>query len=461
MDLGARRLVAVDYRKNINKNLIERMSPPQMLSLSFLLLIILGTILLSLPMSSVTGERIPFVYALFTATSAVCVTGLTVLDTGKDFSTFGQVIILLLFQFGGLGIMLFSTAFLGVLGKRMGLRERVLVQQSSPGLSLSGVSGLARRIVVFALVCEFIGFVGLSIAWAGRLGWESLYHAGFHSVSAFCNAGFSLYPDSISQDVANPLVNVVIMGLVIAGSFGYFITTDLIQWIRTSKLRISLHSYVSIVTTFGLIIGGALLFLFFEIDNPKTLGALDWWGKSWASVFQSVVMRTAGLSSVSVSDLREETFLFVMVLMFIGGCSGSTAGGIKVGTFALLVLAVWSEVNGRRDVVVHNRRVEPDRIMQALALVGIAGTTVICTALSVHHLEQGTFRDILFETVSAMATVGLSAGITSKLSHPTLFLLCFVMFLGRVGPLTAVSSLLKEKRGGGEIRFPKGEINIG
>lgn len=432
-----------------------------MLSLSFLFLIFLGTVLLSLPISSAHDERISFIHALFTSTSAVCVTGLTVLDTGRDFSIFGQIVILLLVQFGGLGIMLFSTAILGILGKRMGLRERVLVQQTSPGLSLSSVSGLARRIVVFAFVCEFIGFVGLSIAWAGRLGWDSLYHAAFHSISAFCNAGFSLYSDSLAQDVANPLVNLVIMALIIAGSFGYFVSSDLLQWLRTSRMKISLHSYVSIVTTFALIAGGAFVVLFFELDNPDTLGALNWWEKSWAAVFQSVAMRTAGLSSVSVGDLREETFLFIMVLMFIGGSSGSTAGGIKVGTFALLVLAVWTEINGRRDVVVHNRRIDPRRIMQALTLVGIAGTTVICTALTMHHLEQGTFQEILFETVSAMATVGLSVGITSELSHPTLFLLCFVMFLGRVGPLTAVSSLLREKRGGGEIRFPKGEINIG
>lgn len=432
-----------------------------MLSLSFLLLIALGTLLLSLPISSADHHRIPFIHALFTATSAVCVTGLAVLDTGTDFSVFGQTIILLLFQLGGLGIMLFSTAFLGVLGKRMGLRERVMVQQSSPGLSLSGVSGLARRIVLFALGCEFVGFLGLSLAWASSLGWKAPFHALFHSVSAFCNAGFSLYPDSMARDVSNPLVNGVVIFLVVAGSFGYFISADLIQWMRTSKLKVSLHSYVSIITTAGLVLGGAVLFLFFEYGNSKTLGALDGWGKMWASLFQSVVMGTAGLCSISVADLREETFLFVMVLMFIGGCSGSTAGGIKVGTFALLVLAVWTEINGRRDVVVHNRRVEPHRVMQALALVGIAGTTVLCTALTIHHLEQGTFRDILFETVSAMATVGLSVGITSKFSHPTLFLLCFVMFLGRVGPLTVVGSLLRERRVGGEIRFPKGEINIG
>lgn len=442
------------------KNFFRLLSPAQILSASFLVLILLGALVLWLPLCAAAGTQVNFLQALFTSTSAVCVTGLTVLATGSDFSLFGQIVILVLFQLGGLGIMLFSTALFDLMGRRLGLRERVLVQQSNPGLSLSGASGLAKRIVLFSLLCEGIGFFGLWLAWAGELGVRAPYHALFHSVSAFCNAGFSLRPDSLTGEVANPLVNAVVITLIVLGGLGFFVCQDVVEWHKKSNHRLSLHTYVCLTTTVALIVGGSILFYLFEFSNPLTLKELSGPGQFWASLLQSVC-RTAGFNSIPIGDLREETTMLMIGLMFIGGCSGSTAGGIKVTTFALLLLAAWSQMLGRREVVIYERRVEVERILQALSLFVIACFAVMSCTLVLNYLEPGEFRDVLFETVSAVATVGLSTGITPSLSTPSMLLLCVVMFLGRVGPLTVAASLLQNGTRYNEIRYAKGDITIG
>jgi trk system potassium uptake protein TrkH len=437
------------------------LNPSQALVLGFLALIALGTLILWMPICAAEGREIRLIEALFTATSAVCVTGLAVIDTGTAYSRVGQVVILCLFQLGGLGIMLFSTALVGAFGRKLGLRERVLVQQTSPGLPLSEVGSLARNIVIFTLACEFFGFIGLCIAWSGKLGWDTPFYALFHSVSAFCNAGFGLWSDSLSSDVASPVVNIVVMGLITLGGLGYLVCRDVYKKRSDPHHHVSLHTYVVIWTSLLLVGVGTVLFWLFESQNPATLGPMSAGGQFWASLFQSVTTRTAGFNTVDMAALKDETLLLMMLLMFIGGSSGSTAGGIKTTTFALLLLAAWSQMTGAREVVIHKRRVPGDRVLQALSLTVVAGTTVLLCALIMNYLEPSNFRQILFETVSAIATVGLSTGITGTLSSPSMFVICMMMFMGRVGPLTLAASLFNGSDSKKEIRYPQGQITIG
>lgn len=437
-----------------------KLNPSQALVYGFFALILVGTLLLCLPLSAADGVQIEPIQALFTSTSAVCVTGLAVVDTGTAYSGFGQMVILGLIQLGGLGIMLFSTAVVGLFGGKLGLKERVLVHQSSPGLPLSEVGTLARRIVLFTLACEFVGFLVLSITWAQRLGWQAPYYALFHSVSAFCNAGFSLWPDSLSTDVSNPVVNLIVVLLITFGGFGYLICRDLYQ-ARVQRRRLSLHSRIALVTSLWLVVGGTIGFWVFEYTNPQTLGGLTAGGQFWASLFQSVSTRTAGFNSVPMGELREETLLLMTFLMFVGGSPGSTAGGIKTTTFALLLLAAFSQIRNQPEVVVRERRIPMSRVLQALSLTMVAVVTVFVCALVVNHLDPGQFRDVLFETVSAIATVGLSTGITGNLSNASMLLLCLMMFMGRVGPLTLAGFLFSQAKPKKEIRFPEGEIGIG
>ena len=437
------------------------LSPSQALVFGFLGLIILGTALLCLPLSAAEGVDIHPLQALFTSTSAVCVTGLVVVDTGTAYSRFGQIVILCLFQLGGLGIMLFSTALVGVFGRKLGLKERVLVHQTSPGLPLSEVGSLARNIVLFSLACEMVGCLVLTVAWMERLGWQAPFYALFHSVSAFCNAGFSLWADSLCADVSNPFVNATVILLITFGGLGYLVSRELYQAHTKQIHHLSLHSYIVLITSSCLVVGGAVIFWFFESGNPTTLGGLEFGGQFWASIFQSVTTRTAGFNTVSIGDLRDETLLLMIFLMFIGGSPGSTAGGIKTTTFALLLLAAGSQMRDQPEVVVHERRVPMSRVLQALSLTIVAGATVLGCALVMNYLEPSQFRQVLFETVSAIATVGLSTGITAELSSGSMLLICAMMFMGRVGPLTLAAFLFSRSKAKKEIRFPQGEISIG
>ena len=436
-------------------------SPSQALVYGFLALISVGTLLLCLPLSAADGSGVSPLKALFTSTSAVCVTGLVVVDTGTVYSRFGQVVILGLIQLGGLGIMLFSTALLGTFGRKMGLKQRVLVHQTSPGLPLSEVGSLAKHIVVFSLACEFVGFVALSVAWSGRLGSEAPFYALFHSVSAFCNAGFALWPDSLTGDVSSPLVNLTVVSLITLGGIGYLVCRDAFQTVRKRNHHLGLHTYIVLVTSAWLILIGTVLFWYFEYNNPATLGGLDFSGQFWASIFQSVTTRTAGFNTIPIGRVQEETLLLMIILMFIGGSPGSAAGGIKTTTFALLVLAASAQVRNQPEVVVHERRLSMTRVLQALSVTIIAGATVLLCALLLNHLEPYQFRQVLFEIVSAIATVGLSTGITPNLGSASMLLLCLVMFMGRVGPLTLVAFFFNRSKVKKEIRYPKGEIDIG
>ncbi len=440
-----------------------QLSPSRALVLSFLVLILAGTAALMLPGSARPGQQTGLVDALFTSTSAVCVTGLSSVDTELHFSRQGQVTILALIQLGGLGIVLFSSSLLLAFGGRLGLRGRLLVQEHLPGLSLSGVGRLTRLVLAYILTFEAMGTLLLWLAWGPRFGvWEGLYHAVFHSVSAFCNAGFSTWSTNLAAFRDDPLVNLTIMGLIVMGGMGYLVASELHGhfWERTWSMRLSPHTRVVIFTTLFLILGGAAGIALFELDNPRTFQGVGFGGQILAALFQSVTCRTAGFNTVDIGALRAETHQLMMVLMFIGGAPGSTAGGIKVTTFAVLMLGAWAQLRGHPDVEACGRRIAPRQVMQALALTVVALGTVVVTTTVLNYLDRAHYDQLLFEAVSALGTVGLSTGITPRLSPAAKVLVSLAMFAGRVGPLTLASTLVARSRPA-SVRLPEGEVVIG
>ncbi|MGE0491405.1 MAG: TrkH family potassium uptake protein [Vulcanimicrobiota bacterium] len=443
------------------KNSWPDLSPSQLMVLSFLALIGLGTLLLSLPVCH-ASNKVGWLEALFTSTSAVCVTGLAVVDTATDYSLAGQAVILLLFQLGGLGIMLWSSALLTLLGGRLGLRERVALQQFMPGLSLSGAAQLTQRVMVFTLGCELVGAILLFALWSQRLpAGEALWAAVFHSVSAFCNAGFSIWSDSLSADVANVPVNLVVMALIVVGSLGYLVCADVFQYGRGRKVRLSLHAYLVLWVSAGLIVTGALGFYCFEYDNAATLAELTPATRITASFFQSVTTRTAGFNTLDLSAVRSETLEWMVFLMFVGGSPGSTAGGIKTTTLAILLLAALAQTRGRDQVEAHGRSIPTPRILQSVALVVVAAASVWLLSVVLNYLEPHDFDRVLFEATSALATVGLSTGITATLGTPSRLLICLAMLAGRVGPLTLAISLLHQEAQKQAIKYPPEDVAIG
>lgn len=441
----------------------SELSPARLLVLSFLGLILCGTAALMAPACAAPGRQTELVDALFTATSAICVTGLSSVDTELHFSRLGQVVILVLLQMGGLGIILFSSSLLLMFGGRLGLRGRMIVQEHLPGLSLSGAGRLTRHVLAFVFCCELAGAILLYLAFASRFTpTEALYHALFHAVSAFCNAGFSTWSTNLADWRDDPLVNLTVMGLIVMGGIGYLVSSEMHGRIleRDWGARLSLHTRIVLWATAFLILGGAAGIAFFEQGNPRTFGGLGPLGQVLAALFQSVTCRTAGFNTVDIGALREETRHLMMILMFIGGAPGSTAGGIKVTTFSILVLATWAQFRGRPEVEVGGRRIPGRRVLQALSLAMVALATVATVTILLNYLEEIAYGQLLFEAVSALGTVGLTTGITFQLSPGSKVVLCLAMFIGRVGPLTLFASLVARARGG-VTRRPEGEVIIG
>ena len=343
------------------------LTPSQLAILALLGLIAAGTFLLSLPISHADGARLTVFDAFFTATSALCVTGLVVVDTGSAFSFFGTAVILVLFQIGGMGMLLWSSTMIVLLGGQLGLRHRLLMKEQLPGMSMAGAGRLALNVMGFVLAVEVLGALLLWLCWRERIpGLKGIYYAFFHSASAFCNAGFALWPDSLAQDVGNIGVNLVIVSLVVFGGLGYAVVRD-VYWSATGrKSRMSIHSRLVLVFSAILTLGGASLFFLFESPHGGILHQRSGLEQILIPLFQAGG-RTAGLSTINMADLRPETLQLMMALMFIGGSPGSTAGGLKTTTFAILVLAAWSQIRGREDVEAFGRRLTPSLVMQALA----------------------------------------------------------------------------------------------
>lgn len=438
-----------------------KLSPPQILALGFAAAILVGTILLMLPVSSRTGEPISGIDAMFTAASAVCLTGLVVVDTGTSFSAFGHTVILLLIQLSGLGFMTMATLFALVFKRRISLKDRLVLQEAMNQSSIEGIVRLIRRVFIYSLTFEACAAVLFTLRWAWDMPiGKAIYFGVFHSVSLFNNAGFDLFGDfhSLTDYVDDPLVNIVSMLLIISGGIGFVVLSDLIDF--RQKRKLSLHSKVVLSMSGALIFIGAIIIFIFEFTNPLTLGSLDGGGKVLASFFQSVSPRTAGANSIDIGGLRQATQFFIIILMFIGASPGSTGGGIKTTTFMVMVGAVFAMMRGREDIVMFRYRLAQERVLKALTIALLALLLVLTVSMILSTTEDADFLEILFETTSAFGTVGLSMGLTPDLTVFGKILISLTMFAGRLGPLT-LAYALGPKKGKELYRHPEGKMIIG
>ncbi|KHL92751.1 ATP synthase subunit J [Paenibacillus sp. IHB B 3415] len=439
-----------------------KLAPPQILVLGFAAVIMIGTLLLMLPVSSVAGEPLHFMDALFTATSAACVTGLAVVDTGTHLTGFGQAVILVLIQIGGLGFMTMATLFALVFKRRISLRDRLILQEAMNQSSMEGIVRLIRKVLIYSLVIEAAGAVLLSVRWAFDmpLG-QAVYYGLFHAVSMFNNAGFDLfggYYNSLTEYAGDPVINLVVMFLIVSGGIGFIVMSDLAEYRR--KRRLSLHSKVVLSMTFGLILTGMAVIFIFEFTNARTLGPMNPGTKIWASLFQSVAPRTAGANTLDITGLRQATQFFIVILMFIGASPGSTGGGIKTTTFTLMIGAVISMLRGREDIVLFRYRLAQERVFKALTITLLALLLIVAVSMMLSTTEGLPFLMILFETTSAFANVGLSLGLTPELTQVGKILICLTMFAGRLGLLT-LAYALGPKQGKPLYKYPEGKMIIG
>lgn len=422
--------------------------PGQYIATAFVGASLVGTGLLLLPPASHDPGPAPLLTALFTATSAVCVTGLVVVDTGTYWTGFGQVIILALIQIGGLGIMTMSSLVAVLLARRIGLRHRLVTAAEKSILELGDVRELAVRVAVFSLLTEVVVALVLGLrfwmahdAAAGRAATLGVFHA----VSAFNNAGFSLFRDSLAGVALDPFLLLVVAAAVITGGLGYPVWVDIARRPRRPG-QWSLHAKLTVSSTLVLLVAGWALLTWFEWTNPRTLGGMSVGDSIVNAFFHSVTPRTAGFETLQIADLREPSRLLTEVLMFIGGGSASTAGGIKVTTFALLGWVMWAEARGDPDVVVFDRRVPGTAQRQALTVALLAVGVVVAATMALMSLGGLPRDDLFFETVSALGTVGLSTGVTPSLSTGSQLLVVGLMLLGRVGPVTLFAALVLRER---------------
>ena len=444
-------------------------SPSKVLALGFLTIIITGACLLLLPFASEEGVRITPLAALFTATSAVCVTGLTVINTAASYSLFGEIVILCLIQLGGLGFMLFATSVLVLAGKRISLRNRMLLHET---MNMPGLSGTVRttiRFMLIVLAAELVGSILLALRFIPLYGfWKGSYYGVFHAISAFCNAGFDLFGSagSLAQFQNEPYVLLTFSGLIIVGGLGFAVLADIMNS-RFHFKRMMLHTKIVLVMTGILLAGGSLFFAAAEWNNPLTLagsgmGPVEKFLNAW---FQSVTTRTAGFSSFHQSGLRNASKLLSSLFMFIGASPASTGGGIKVTTIFVLFALVRSVFNGRDEVHVFHRRLTPMLVRTALSIFFISLSLLAAGFVYMSFTEElGGFNaiDLLFEEASALGTVGLSTAGTEKLGSNSQAWLIVLMYLGRIGPLTMMLSLARRHASAmGGIRYPEEQIIVG
>ncbi|MEF3694547.1 MAG: TrkH family potassium uptake protein, partial [Candidatus Cloacimonadota bacterium] len=436
-------------------------NPPVSLMLSFLGLIVVGTLLLMLPASSQSGYVTPFVDALFTSTSATCVTGLIVKDTPTYFSVFGQIVILLLIQLGGLGIMTVSTAFALVLGQRLNLKLENVMHSVVSGSPSIDIFQLLKNIVFVTAIIEMAGAALLYFRFIQDMQpLKAFYFSVFHSVSAFCNAGFSLFSDNMMTYVGSITINISITLLIILGGIGFSVVIDLYRYF-TSKARnkrLNLHSKLVLVTTGLLLLTGMITYLLAEYK--VSMAGFTVPERLLASWFQSVTTRTAGFNTIDTGRLSSASILISLVLMFIGASPGSTGGGIKTTTFAVLILSLTSMLKGKKDLSAFNRKISLNNYREATSLITLSGILVFGVIFVMMLIEPFSFEKIAFEAFSAFGTVGLSLGITPSLSFMGKLLITLLMYIGRIGPLTIIYALSISRRQT-NIEFAEEKIAIG
>lgn len=448
-----------------NKGWLAGSSATQTICSSFLLVIAVGTLLLTLPISSRTG-RLGVIDAMFTATSATCVTGLVVRDTWSQFSLFGQVVILMLIQVGGLGLVTLTSFFALAARRRMGFRDLRLLGESVSADGLSKATEVLKIVIKLAAAFEAVGIVLLLFAFVPQFGAEGVWVSVFTAISAFCNAGFDLFGrfgaySSMVPYVNNYYVQAVIMFMIMAGGLGFMVWVELAEYRK--KRRLSLHAKVVLQFSVIFWVGGAVLLALLEWSNPRTMGGLSVPGKIMAALFQSVSTRTAGMNTIDLAACSPISKLLMSVLQFIGAAPGSTGGGVKVTTFAVLILTIRSVAQGRDDCVIGGHHIESKTVYRALTIIVIGAVAAFGSAVVVYYntAETVSVIDCIFESCSAFGTVGLSVGVTGQLNTGAKLLYMACMFMGRVGPVSLAISLTAKPDDNKRKVLPVGHINVG
>lgn len=444
-------------------------STTQIIMLSFLFLIILGSFFLAMPISSANGKAVPFVDALFTATTSVCVTGLVTLPTFSTWSIFGQVVILILIQVGGLGVITVMSGVMISLHQKIGMKDRMLIQDAFNLNSLSGIVKFIKKVLIGTFVVEGIGAVLYMIVFIPEYGVKGIWISVFNSISAFCNAGIDIMSEnSLCDYVRNPIINIVTMLLIILGGIGYIVWWDVIRVIkeiRSKKVRcfsgLTLHSKIALSVTGVLIMGGAIAFFIFEYNNPLSIKGYSVCDKILVSLFQSVTTRTAGFATIPQQNLTNASAILSLLLMFIGGSPVGTAGGVKTVTIAVLLFSAFAMIKNKEEVSLFHRTIPKQAINKAVSVVCISFLIMFLSTLFLSAVTNADALDIAYETVSATATVGLTRNLTPTLNIWGKFIIIVTMYLGRVGPISLVIAFNTKKERKNLIKNPTEEISIG
>ncbi len=440
----------------------KRINPARRIAVGFALLILAGALLLMLPLSSKTGEITPFLTALFTSASATCVTGLSLVNVGAYFSVFGQVIILILIQLGGLGFMTVLCFGFLLTNKYIGLSNRMLIAQSMGTGSLEGVVKLAKHVLMITGVIEMIGALLLSLRFVPRYGIIRGIWAGvFHSVSAFCNAGFDIIGDgqSVMSYRNDPFVLLVLAALIIIGGLGFIVWEDILR--KKNWKKLAMYSKIVLLATLFFLAAGTAVYFALEYANPATIAGSDTAQKLVASFFQSVTTRTAGFDAVGQNNMTDVSKVWGIILMMVGGASGSTAGGVKVGTILLVFMTLHAVLRARGDVVIFGRRIGHTTILHAMALLVLWLALVVAGTVVISIADNQPLLDCMYETASAYSTVGLTVGISETASVLTKILLILYMFFGRVGIMTISLIFMSRSNKSNDIKYPDGEFFVG
>lgn len=445
------------------QNLQRTLGPARILVVSFAGAILLATFLLMLPLAA-QKEPVGFIDALFTITSATCVTGLTVVDTGTTFTRFGQIIILIMIQLGGLGVMTFSTFFVYLLGGKLSLGNRELLQETLSQAPMKNLKSLLKTVFFATFVIEALGALLLTLRWSRESPLATaIYNGVFHAISAFCNAGFALYPNNLESYTGDLIVNFTVTTLIILGGLGFVVIFEIMRRRKQPHHRLSLHARLVLLSSAALVFGGMALLLLFEYHNA--IKDLPWSAKLWGAYFQSVTARTAGFNTINLGALSDASLFLLIMLMFVGGSPGSCAGGIKTTTFAILLSFIKARFHNLADANLLGRRIPEETASKAIAISFFSLTLILFftlllvlveTQLVSHQQSRGAFLELLFEVTSAFGTVGLSVNLTPTLSDVSRVLITLVMFIGRLGPLTVAIAVGGEKK----ARFQYAQENV-
>lgn len=446
-----------------------KLSTSQIILLSFMLVILLGSVLLALPVSSADGRAVPYIDALFTATTSTCVTGLVTLPTVSAWSTFGHIVILLLIQIGGLGVITVMAGLMIMLHRKMGIGNRLLIQDAFNLNTMSGLSSFVKKVILGTFSVEALGALGYMTVFIPEFGLKGIWISVFNSVSAFCNAGIDIIAENSLENYAtDPIINFITCMLIILGGLGFIVWWDLITVIKYSpkkgfkKLKdLSLHSKIAISATVFFIIAGAVLTLIFEYNNPLTIKELSLWDKIQACIFQSVTTRTAGFFTIPQQNLTNPGALVSVLLMFIGGSPVGTAGGIKTVTVVILFASALSTIRNKNNVNLFNRSISKEALSKAVAVVCTSFSIALISTVLLAAVTNAAALDILYETVSATATVGLTRNLTSSLDLWGKLIIIFTMYFGRVGPISLAIAFKIKKETPDIIKNPTEKISVG